>query len=656
MPVVIYQGAKYFGIAMDVNEGSGNKADFDIPQLMIWAGSGTGNTDVAGTSTKLANPFQTFSQLNDNSATSGLTLIYKQNITPQIGTGSAPYLTDPSRMVGLNSQSGSSGVDIAILIPISVLNGISTNSKIYVGVQTGSLDDAGPEQIGFIDPTNLTAGGWLATSTTVTTTFFKANTTIQASGSPLTFSTTTSQTYSNSGAVTATQVLVGALTFSKGEGTVAVQNVAAQNSALTFDSLTRSGSGTGNFTTPDPVNNQITFSAPPPSTNSILSAALFLNGANYAAYDSTGYVRALNYATDTNTATSAGGATLGAVSGKDVLMNGAVTAQISLAVNSLKISGDFALTLGNNQVLTTNGILKTGGTGTTISAGSGAAIQANAGQDLVIRVDTATDNLTVNTSITANGTNRLIKSGAGNLTLNGAGSYTGDTAVNAGTLTVNSSLSGTSVIEVENTGTLAGTGSIGTTTAQTNLRAGGRISPGVTGGAGVGTLTLNGALTTSATSAIQLQLSADGYNASAMNANGTLKTSLLSTSANRVAGANDNLNITGSLNLSSGTSVYVSLINGYTPKAGDAFDLLDWGSSLNLNGFTYGTGLRTGSAADNLNYDLKLPDLTASNLYWDVSQFATLGVIVAVPEPGRALLTGFGMVAVFLRRSRPARR
>lgn len=654
VPIVIYQGVKYFGIAMDVNEGSGSRADFDIPQVMIWAGSSTANTDVAGTSTKLANPFQTYSQLNDNSTVSGLTLIYQQNLSPQVGTGSIPYGNDPSRMVGQNSQSGSSGVDIAILIPISVLNGISTNSKIYIGVQTGSLDDAGPEQIGFIDPSNLTVGGWLATNTTVTSSFFQANTKINATSSPLSFTTTMSRSFSNSGATTATLNLMGALTFTKGEGTVTVLNPASQNSTLTFDTLTRSGASTGNFITPDPINNKITFSAPPPTTNSIISTGLFLNGSNYAAYDSSGYVRALNYASDSNTASSAGGTTLGAVSGKDVQVTGAATGQTSLAVNSLKIAGDYAITLGASQTLATNGILKTGGTGTTISGGSGAAIQANTNQDLVIRVDSATDNLTVNTNITANGSNQLIKAGAGNLTLNGSGTYTGTTSINAGTLTVNSSLSGTSVIEIENTGTLAGSGTVGAASAQTNLRAGGVISPGGNGGASSGVLTLNGSLSTTATSSINLQLNADGYSTSAMTRTGALNTAVLSNTANRVAGANDRLNVTGSLNLSAGTAINVVLQGGYQPRAGDAFDLLDWSVAFNLNGFTYGSGLRTGTVTDNASYDLKLPDLTlvGSGLYWDTSQFSTLGVITVVPEPARCAYLTIGVFGLLFRRRR----
>jgi autotransporter-associated beta strand protein len=381
---------------------------------------------------------------------------------------------------------------------------------------------------------------------------------------------------------------------------------------------------------------------------------LFNNGSNYAVYDATGYLRALNYSSDSNGATASGGATFGSVGGKDLLMSGAVTAQTSVSINSLKIAADNALTLGASQTLTTNGILKTGGTGTTISGGAGATLQAGSGQDLVIRVDTATDNLTINTAIGANGSNRLIKSGAGNLTLNGAGTYTSTTAVNAGTLTVNSSISGTGIVEIENTGTLAGTGSIGTSTAQTNLRAGGTISPGSNGGTGVGKLRLNGSLTSAGASGINLQLAADGFNASALNSNGTLNTTLLSNSANRVAGANDSLAMTGALTLSAGTAVNVSLTGGYTPKAGDAFDLIDWGTTFTPNGFTYGSGLRTGSSSENAGLDLKLPDLASgtTGLYWDVSQFASSGIIVAVPEPGRACLVGAGLATVSLRRRR----
>jgi hypothetical protein len=37
---------------------------------------------------------------------------------------------------------------------------------------------------------------------------------------------------------------------------------------------------------------------------------------------------------------------------------------------------------------------------------------------------------------------------------------------------------------------------------------------------------------------------------------------------------------------------------------------------------------------------------------WDVSNFATNGTIMVVPEPGRALLLIAGLIAAFMRRRR----
>ena len=138
--------------------------------------------------------------------------------------------------------------------------------------------------------------------------------------------------------------------------------------------------------------------------------------------------------------------------------------------------------------------------------------------------------------------------------------------------------------------TLGGTGS-----TSGNLTVSGIVNPGT---AGAGTLTVNG----------------NGV----FNAGSTALFKLGGTAARQF----DKLSLSGTLG--AGGLLDIDLINGFTPSAGNSFDILD---------FTTATG----------TFTLSLPAL-GGGLSWNTSQLLTTGTIsvaaaiAAVPEPGAAAL------------------
>ena len=103
------------------------------------------------------------------------------------------------------------------------------------------------------------------------------------------------------------------------------------------------------------------------------------------------------------------------------------------------------------------------------------------------------------------------------------------------------------------------------------------------------------------------------------------------------------------LNFLTTTGTLQVLGNGFSAQIGQIFNLIDWSEviSENFTGFDVGTNYRDGAGDDADPFDL--PTLGAG-LYWDVSQFTTSGIIVVVPEPGRALLLMLGLATLISRR------
>lgn len=256
----------------------------------------------------------------------------------------------------------------------------------------------------------------------------------------------------NVGALAATNYNLGTLTNTGGDGVVHLERTEIQNMTLAFSSLAaRHPGAVGVF--------EANGNAASLSTNAKISIAGVSTGvmpgyfakseggfASLAYYDASGFVREVNYGTDPGTISIS---TTPLIAGFHNRLTGVRTAQASQTIQSLAMTANGSLSLAGGATLTVaNGtvgtLLKVGGTSSTISGGTG--ITTGSGGELIVRVDTAADQLTISTPILGT-TGALTKSGNGTLALSAANAFTGTTYVNGGTL------------RVEGTGALgAGTG------------------------------------------------------------------------------------------------------------------------------------------------------------------------------------------------------
>lgn len=245
-------------------------------------------------------------------------------------------------------------------------------------------------------------------------------------------------TYAYTGAAAGSSDSVGALAFTSGHSNVTSTKGAAGNTSLTFSSMTaRSAGATGNFTVSGGTNgtdNKITVTG---LATGFVDKGVFFGDFNYA-YNAAGFLRAPVYGTDSGFVTS--GATSSVASAVHQSISGALSAQNTATFITFKIAGNYNIALATDQVMTVDGILKSGsGAGAISGAGALAGIKASSGSEMVIRPYSSNDNLTISTPILDNGTSSLTKTGAGTLTLTAANTYTGMTTVVAGTLMVSGS-------------------------------------------------------------------------------------------------------------------------------------------------------------------------------------------------------------------------
>ncbi|WP_170157000.1 beta strand repeat-containing protein [Roseimicrobium gellanilyticum] len=379
---------------------------------------------------------------------------------------------------------------------------------------------------------------------------------------------------------------------------------------------------------------------------------------------------------------------------------------MELVAGRVKVSDDAALGLaptseatGANNITFSGGILHVADTFAT-AATRGLLVNAAGG---FIEVDasktfTVGGKTVLNGRMTAGGAGNsvfngvisgsgpFVKTGAGTTTFNGVNTQTGKVQVDQGTLALGAtgSIADATWVEVKSgatfdatavtggaqiDGVVSGQGNItGTVVITSNKGAVSNVGVVMPGSSTVdiissagdqnGTLTFqNLTLAGSATPVTRALLTVtsstlnDALNIKTNIDNGTLL-AYLNSQENGWNGAaigdHDSIVVSGTLTLGKGGQI---VVEGWTPAFGDVLDLFDWTSVL-INDFNNGAALSGNSRQGGLIGDLALPTLGAG-LSYDLTLFNTSGLLVVVPEPGKAFLLFFGLAAFCLRRRRP---
>jgi fibronectin-binding autotransporter adhesin len=228
---------------------------------------------------------------------------------------------------------------------------------------------------------------------------------------------------------------LGGLNFNLGDGTFISNNAGFATGTLstTFTNAgVRAAGATGNIVSTGGTN----------GTDNIINTTgaagfidkgVYFGGSEFAARNAlNGYVRALAYGSDASAA-----AVDTITASNHVKLTSTPGSQAAITLLSLNLAGSgvsWTTTSGNLNV---PGIIKSGGGSQSIISGGNLTTTSNA--ELVIRTDTSSDSLLISSHLTQ-GSGILTKSGAGTLTLTGTNTYTGQTHVNAGILSINANV------------------------------------------------------------------------------------------------------------------------------------------------------------------------------------------------------------------------
>jgi autotransporter-associated beta strand protein len=347
-----------------------------------------------------------------------------------------------------------------------VLNVSGAATGILSGVVSGSFNQLNKLGVGTwtLSGTSTLAGAVQLASGTLVLDGATVNTGTGTFGNNVTFGSNVANyggagaTLSYLGRSTGSTLNTGTITLSVGDNTVSSTYGTSGTTGITASALaTRAVGSTGNFVTSGGSNGTTNKIVLTTGSGNLPNPGIYFNGSNFAAYDSSGFIRGIAYGSDAGSVTSAGGAT---VSGSYVQITGDVTAQNTATFTTLNVSGSSNLALGASQTLTVNGILKSGNVAGAPSISGGTGIQAASNAELVVRADGPNDSLTIATPILANGSNAFTKSGAGTVTLSASNALSGQVRVNGGTLAVAGILTGTNTTTVLPGGRLVVTGTI----------------------------------------------------------------------------------------------------------------------------------------------------------------------------------------------------
>jgi fibronectin-binding autotransporter adhesin len=290
------------------------------------------------------------------------------------------------------------------------------------------------------------------------------------------------------------------------------------------------------------------------------------------------------------------------------------------SVTGVVTSSSGTFTIGTGANLTANSGLNVTG-GTIVSGDISSTITGSVNY-------TSGVNSTFGGIIAGSGKTLTMNNGSATLTLNGANSYTGTTAVQAGTLALglNGTISNTLVLGASGGGT--GTLDVTAKTAPFDLA---NVS-------GSGTINIGSGKTINVSTAL-----APGFSPGALNFDGNLTLANGSITTMELGAISDEVNVTGTLTVDGTLNIL----------AYDGFDITQLATySLFEAGFITGN-----FDAMSLNDGVNVHNFTFSNDVWSTSfgdetyNFSpTSGVLAVVPEPAAALLGSLGMLALLRRR------